>query len=58
MSGSNFFEMWLRPWKLTQRYSELSFFLTNKIGTLYGDEIGWIKLILRFFLMNSLKESI
>ena len=49
-----FLEMWLRPQNLTQRHSKSSFFLTNKTGTLYGDEVGWIKPILRFFLMNFL----
>ena len=49
--------MWLRPWKLTQRHSELSFFLTNKTNVPYEDEVGWMKLILRFFSMNSLRAS-
>ena len=29
----------------------------NKTGVLCGDEVGWIKSVLRFFLMNSLRAS-
>ncbi len=50
-----YLEMWLRLWKLTQRHGKLYFFLTNKTGTSCGDEVGQIKLILRFFSMNFLK---
>ena len=47
--------MRLRLWKSTQRYSELSFFLTDKTSALCRDKIGQMKLILRFSLMNSLR---
>ena len=47
-----FLEMQLRPHKLTYRYSEPSFFLTNKTSTLCGEEIGQMKPMLRFSLMN------
>jgi len=49
--------MQLRLQKSTQRYSELSFFLTNKTGTSYREEISQIKLMLRFFSMNFLRAS-
>jgi len=38
-------------------HSEPSFFLTNKTGAPYEDEVGQIKPILRFSSMNSLKAS-
>jgi len=43
--------------KLTQRCSKPSFFLMNKTSVPYKEEVGWIKHILRFFLMNSLRAS-
>jgi len=49
--------MQLRLQKSTQRYSELSFFLTNKTGISYREEISQIKLMLRFFSMNFLRAS-
>ena len=49
--------MQLKLQKLIQRYSELSFFLMNKTSVLYEDEVGWMKPVLRFFLMNFLKAS-
>jgi len=49
--------MWLKLQKLTQRYSKLSFFLTNKTGIPCGGEVGWMKPILRFSSMNSLRVS-
>ena len=54
---SDFLEIQLRPWKLIQRYSELSFFLTNKTNIPYGEKVSQIKLILRFSLMNSFRVS-
>ena len=39
------------------RHSESSFFLTNKTGTPCREEVGWMKPILRFSLMNSLRVS-
>ena len=42
---------------MTQRHSEPSFFLTNKTGALYGDEVGQMKPILRFFSMNFFRAS-
>jgi len=49
--------MQLRPWKLTQRYSEPSFFLMNKTDVPCGNKVGQMKPILRFSLMNSLRAS-
>jgi len=49
--------MWLRPQKSTQRYSKSSFFLTNKTSVPCGGEVGWMKPILRFSSMNSLRAS-
>ena len=49
-------EIQLRLWKSTKRHSEPSF-LTNKMSTLYRDEVGQIKPVLRFFSMNFLKAS-
>jgi len=49
--------MQLRPQKSTQKYSKPSFFLTNKTGIPYRDEVGWIKPVLRFSLINSLRAS-
>ena len=50
-------EMQLRPQKLTQRYSESSFFLTNKTGALCREEVGQIKTMLRFSSINFLRAS-
>ena len=47
--------MQLRLWKSTQRYSEPSFFLTDKTSAPCRDKIGQMKLILRFSSMNSLR---
>ena len=49
--------MWLRPWKSTQRHSEPFFFLMSNISTPYDNEIGQMKLVLRFFSMNFLRAS-
>ena len=49
--------MWLRPWKLTQKHSEPSFFLMNKTGVPYRDEVGWMKPMLRFSSMNFFRAS-
>ena len=49
--------MWLRLWKSIQRHSELSFFLTNKTSITCKDEVGWMKPVLRFSSMNSLRAS-
>ena len=49
--------MQLRPWKLTQRHSKPSFFLTNKTGAPCRDEVGQMKPVLRFFSMNSFRAS-
>ena len=49
--------MWLIPQKLTQRHSEPSFFLMNKTGVLCKDEVGQIKPMLRFSLMNFFRVS-
>jgi len=51
------FYIHLRPWKLTQRYSELSFFLMNRTSVPCREEVGQIKPVLRFFSMNSLRAS-
>jgi len=40
-----------------QRHSESSFFLINKTGVPYRDEVGKMKLVLRFSLMNSFRAS-
>ena len=49
--------MQLRSWKLTQRYSKPSLFLTNKTGALCRNKVGQMKPILRFSLMNFLRAS-
>jgi len=40
-----------------QRYSDLSFFLTKRTRVLYKKDIGWMKPILRFFLINFFRAS-
>ena len=40
-----------------QRHSELSFFLTNKTGAPYGEKLSWMKPMLKFSSMNSLRVS-
>jgi len=49
--------MWLRLQNSMQRYSEPSFFLINKTSTPYKEKVGWMKPVLRFFSINSLKAS-
>jgi len=41
----------------TKVHYEPFFFLTNKTGTPYGDKIGWIKPMLRFFSINFFRAS-
>ena len=49
--------MQLKSWKLIQRCSKLFFFLINKTGASYRDEIGQIKSVLRFSSMKFLRAS-
>ena len=53
----SFLEMQLSLQKSTQRYSEPSFFLMNKTSVPCGDEVGWMKPVLRFSSMNSFRAS-